>query len=82
MFLIFAVFLLICFEPFGIEGNFSATVSCVNNVGPAFGGECPATSYSAYTDFSKFVLSFAMLAGRLEIFPLIIAFSPSTWTKK
>ena len=82
MFLIFAVFLLICFEPFGIEGNFSATVSCVNNVGPAFGGPCPASNYSAFTDFSKYVLSFAMLAGRLEIFPLIIAISPATWTKK
>ncbi|MBP3706096.1 MAG: TrkH family potassium uptake protein [Clostridia bacterium] len=82
MFLILMVFLLICFEPFGIEGNLSASVSCVNNVGPAFGGECPASNYSAYTDFSKVVLSFAMLLGRLEIFPMIIAFSPSTWIKK
>ena len=82
MFLIFAVFLLICFEPFGIEGNFSAAVSCVNNVGPAFGGSCPANGFADYSVFSKFVLSFAMLLGRLEIFPLIIALSPATWTKK
>jgi trk system potassium uptake protein TrkH len=39
-------------------------------------------SYAAYTDFSKILLSFAMLFGRLEIYPMLIALAPSTWTKK
>ncbi len=76
------VFLLISFEPFDIETNVSATVSCFNNIGPGFAAVGPALSYSGYSQFSKVVLSFAMLLGRLEIYPLLIALSPSTWTKK
>ncbi|MCD7775614.1 MAG: TrkH family potassium uptake protein [Clostridiales bacterium] len=77
-----AVFLLLCFEPFDFETNFSATLACFNNVGPGFGLVGPASSYADYSGFSKIILSFAMLMGRLEIFPLILAFSPSTWTRK
>ncbi|MBR0231369.1 MAG: TrkH family potassium uptake protein [Clostridia bacterium] len=77
-----ATFLLICFEPFSLETNLSAAVSCVNNVGPGFGEISPIGSYAGYTAFSKLVLSVAMLLGRLEIFPLIIALSPATWAKK
>ena len=76
------IFLLICFEPFGLETNLTAAVSCFNNVGPGLGWVGPAYSYSAYSDFSKVVLSFAMLLGRLEIYPLILAFLPSTWSKR
>ncbi len=76
------VFLLICFEPFGIETNLTAAVSCFNNVGPGLAKVGPASSYSCYSDFSKVVLSFAMLLGRLEIYPLIVAFLPSTWSKR
>lgn len=74
-----AVFLLISFEPFGLETNISATAACFNNVGPGFQNVGPVMNYAAYTGFSKVVLSFAMLLGRLEIFPIIIAFSPSVW---
>lgn len=74
-------FLLISFEPFGIETNISATAACFNNIGPGFGAVGPTLNYSGYTDFSKIVLSFAMLLGRLEIFPLIIVLSPSAWKK-
>ena len=77
-----AVFLLISFEPFGIETNFSATVSCVNNIGPGFGIIGPSLSYADYSAFSKLVLSFAMLLGRLEIYPLLLLLSPQLWTKR
>ncbi len=77
----FAIFLLICHEPFGIESNFSATAACFNNVGPGFDAIGPACNYADYSAFSKIILSFAMLLGRLEIFPLIIAFYPATWSK-
>lgn len=79
---ILAVFLVISLEPFDLETNFSATVSCFNNVGPAFGAAGPLSSYADYSALSKLVLSFAMLFGRLEIFPLLIFFSPATWRKK
>lgn len=76
------VFLLISVDPFDLTTNFSAAVSCFNNVGPGFNVVGPAASYAEYSDFSTVVLSFAMLLGRLEIFPLILAVSPATWTRK
>ena len=78
----FIVFILISFEPFSLETNISAATSCFNNVGPIFSADASVANFSGYTGFSKLLLSFAMLLGRLEIFPLIIALSPSTWSKK
>lgn len=77
-----AIFLLLSFEPFGLETNFSATAACFNNVGPGLAGVGPLASYAEYSPLSKWLLSFAMLLGRLEIFPIIIALSPTTWLKK
>lgn len=79
---ILLIFLLLSLEPFSLETNFSAVVSCFNNVGPGFDGVGPMENYSMYSPFSKLLLSFAMLLGRLEIFPLLIAFIPSTWRKR
>lgn len=76
---IFAVFVLVSFDSLGFEANFTATVSCVNNIGPFFGG---MSTFAAYSGFSKIIFSFAMLFGRLEIFPMIIMLSPRTWVKK
>ena len=78
---IILLFVILSFEPFGFETNFTAAVTCFNNVGPGFGMVGPAGSFAAYSDFSKLVLSLAMLMGRLEIFPLLIALIPSTWKK-
>ncbi len=64
------------------ETNFSAAAACFNNIGPGFSAVGPMASYADFSAFSKVVLSFAMLLGRLEIFPLIIALSPSCWSKK
>lgn len=77
-----AIILLISFEPFNFETTFSAALSCFNNIGPGIGAVGPMGSFADYTGFSKIVLSFAMLLGRLEIYPLLIALTPSTWTKK
>lgn len=79
---IMVTFLLICFEPFDLETNLTAAISCFNNVGPGLSAIGPASSYAGYSDFSKIILSIAMLLGRLEIFPIWIALSPSTWSKK
>ena len=80
--LICAVFLIISLDGFDFETNISAAVSCVNNIGPAFGAAGPASNYAAFSPLSKIVLSFAMLFGRLEIYPMLIALTPSTWSKK
>lgn len=69
-----AVFLLISFEPFGIESNLTSTISCINNIGPALGEAGPSSTYAAYSDWSKVVLTMAMLLGRLEIYPIFITF--------
>lgn len=79
---IFSIFLILSLEPFDMITNFSATAACFNNIGPGFGLVGPASNFSAYSNLSKFVLSFAMLLGRLEIFPVLIALTPSTWAKK
>ena len=83
MIVIFATFLVLSLEPFGMVTNLTAAATCFNNVGPGLGEMVgPAGSFADYSDFSKLVLSFAMLFGRLEIFPLLIALIPSTWRKK
>ena len=76
------IFVLISFEPFGLESNLSAAVACFNNIGPGFGEVGPAGSYANYTMFSKVILSFGMLLGRLEIFPLILGLNPLAWRKR
>ncbi len=82
---VLVVFGALSLEPgtsFSFETNFTAAVACFNNVGPGFGGVGPTACYAAYSVLSKILLSFAMLLGRLEIFPLLLAFSPSTWSKR
>lgn len=81
--LFFCLFVFILgFENFDLETNISVVASAFNNIGPAFGAAGPASNYAMFSPFSKIVLSFAMLFGRLEVFPLILTFSPSTWAKK
>ncbi len=81
--LIAATFLLLSFEPnFDFEANITASISCCNNVGPGLGLVGPMSGYGGYSDFSKLVLSIAMLFGRLEIYPVLLALYPKTWRKK
>ena len=61
------------------ETAFSAVVACLNNLGPGLGRV--AANYSSLSDFSLSVLSLAMLFGRLEIFTLLILFTPAFWKK-
>jgi len=82
MMCILGIFLLLSIESFSLETNFSATLACFNNIGPGLAGVGPASSYGAYSDFSKVLLSLAMLLGRLEIFPLILGLNPFVWKKR
>ena len=79
-------FLLIFFsisiiDNFSIETNVSAAAACFNNIGPGFDMVGPASNYSCYSEISKWILSAAMLLGRLEILPIILLFAPSAWIK-
>ena len=76
------VVFLLGFDGFDLETNISVAASCVNNIGPGFGSAGPMDGYAMFSPFSKVMLSMTMLLGRLEIFPLILTFSPSTWVKK
>ena len=78
---ILIAFLCLSGEPFSLETNLSAVVSCFNNVGPGLGAVGPAGSYAGYSVLSKLLLSAAMLMGRLEIYPMLVALSPSVWRK-
>ena len=74
--------LLISIETYGdFLTNFSASLSCISNIGPGFNLVGPAANFAGYTYFSKVVLSLEMLFGRLEIFPLMVLFSPATYHK-
>lgn len=65
----------------GFSSNFSATISCISNIGPGFEGISAYSSFAGYSIFSKIILIFTMLIGRLEILPVLILFSPKTWKK-
>ncbi len=62
--------------------TFTAVVTCLNNVGPGLAEVGATGNFSGFSDFSKIVLSLDMLAGRLELFPMLVAFSPSVWRRK
>ena len=80
--IIFVVFLVISLDGFSIGTNFSAVLCTFNNIGPGLEAVGPTCNFSAFSSLSKLVLSFAMLAGRLEIFPILVLLSPRTWKQK
>ena len=61
--------------------NFTAVASTLNNIGPGLGDVGPLGNFSGFSNFSKLVMTFDMLAGRLELFPLLLLFMRSTWKK-
>lgn len=65
----------------GFFTNFSAALSSISNIGPGFEAIGPYADFSSYSFFSKVLLTFTMLLGRLEIFPVLLLFSPKTWKK-
>ena len=75
-------FAIISVDGFSIGTNFSAVASCFNNIGPGFELVGATQNFSIYSDLSKIVLSLDMLLGRLEIFPLLLLFSPDTWSRR
>ena len=79
--IMFMSFLLISLDNFSVGTNFTAVLACFNNIGPGLEAVGPTCNFSAYSALSKLVLCFDMLAGRLEIFPILALFSRDTWRR-
>ncbi|MCF0132343.1 MAG: TrkH family potassium uptake protein [Blautia sp.] len=75
-------FCVISLDGFGITTNLSAVLACFNNIGPGLEAVGPTCNFSSYSVLSKLVLIGDMLAGRLEIFPMLILLSRSTWSRR
>lgn len=74
-------FLILCANGVDMESNLTAVLSMVSNVGPGLGQVGPIENYDFYSNISKIVLVFDMLAGRLELFPMFVLFSFGTWKR-
>ena len=78
--LLYAVsWLLLSLDGFDLVTTFTSMATCINNVGPGLGMTGPTGNFSAFSPWAKLLLSFDMLAGRLEIFPMLLLFAPSVW---
>ena len=75
-------FLIISLDNIDFESSFTAIVATFNNIGPGLGKVGPSGNFSEFSNLSKLVFTFDMLAGRLEIFPMLLLFSRATWSKK
>ncbi len=82
MFIIAAVLIIVSIQGLDFETNFTAVVSCFNNIGPGFSQVGPTQNFAIYNDFTTFILSITMLLGRLEIYPILLIMLPHTWTRE
>ena len=81
-FLVFAASIIaISFDEGDLVTNFTAVTACLNNIGPGLARVGPTSNFLWFSSFSKIVFIFDMLIGRLELFPMLILFAPSTWKK-
>ena len=81
MFITLAAMLLVSVDNFSFATTFTAVVTCIGNVGPGLEMVGPMGSFSAFSGFSKIVLSMCMILGRLEIIPVLVLFSGTAWKK-
>ena len=81
MILVFGAALIISLDGFSFAVSFSASLTCVSNVGPGLEVIGPTGNFSAFSGLSKAVMSLCMIAGRLEIFPILMLFSPTAWRR-
>lgn len=82
VFIVIFSFIVISIDGFSTMTNFSAVLACFNNIGPGLEGVGATCNYGGYGILSKSMLIVDMLAGRLEIFPILILFSKSTWIRR
>lgn len=80
--ILFLCAFIISIDGFDLVTNFTASLTCISNVGPGLNVVGPAGNFSGFSDLSKLVLAVEMIAGRLEIFPILVLFSKNTWSRK
>ncbi len=73
--------LLLSLDGFDITTTVTAVIACMNNIGPGLGDVGPMGNYAGFSAPAKLLLSFNMLAGRLELFPMLVLFYPRTWSR-
>ncbi len=73
--------IIVSIDGFSFETSFTAVLATISNIGPGLGMVGPVGNYAAFSGLSKIVLSMCMLIGRLEVFPILMLFSPSAWKK-
>ena len=73
--------LVLSFDALNFSSAFSATIATISNIGGSLDLLGPSQDYASLSNFSKLVMSVGMIIGRLEIYPVIILFSKSTWRK-
>ena len=71
--------LIVSFDGKDMISNFTGVLACLNNIGPGMEMAGPTENFASFSVLSKYVLMFDMLAGRLELFPLLLLFHPSAW---
>ena len=76
MIFIVSVLLISITDHYDFLSNFTAVAATIGNIGPGLGEVGPASNFAGYSDFSQLVLIFDMLAGRLEIFPVLLLLYP------
>mgnify|MGYP003306167309 FL=1 len=76
-----AIFI-VALDGFDLVTTTTSVIATISNIGPGFEMVGATGNFAAFSPLSKIVLSFCMLAGRLEIYPMLILFSPSIWRKK
>lgn len=81
VFIIVLTTILISFNGFDFTTNFTSVLATLNNTGPGFSMVGSAGNYAEFSVFSKLVFCFNMLAGRLELYPLLLIFIPPAWKK-
>ncbi len=80
--IILVIFLIVSLDGFSVGTNLSAVLCTFNNIGPGLESVGPTCNFSGFSALSKLVLSWGMLAGRLEIFPMLVLFSGRTWRRR
>jgi trk system potassium uptake protein TrkH len=64
-----------------VDGNISAVIACLFNIGPGLGEVGPTQNYAQLHDYTKVLLSILMVMGRLELYAVLVLFSPSLWRR-
>jgi len=81
LFLVFSMALVVGLDNFSFGTTLTAVITCISNVGPGLEMVGPAGNFAAFSVLSKLVLSFAMILGRLEMYPILVLFSGSAWKR-